>query len=372
MRRIALVCDWFSPRRGGIETHLEGLAARLTECGNEVHVITSTPGEPTVGGIRVHRLDLPRMPWAGVAIKPPAWPIQEILLRERIDIVHSHVSIVAPVALGGALAAHRAALPSVVTFHSFVPATPVLAGLTGLLMGASHWRAEFTAVSRRVAREVNAFAPDATISLLPNAIDTAFWTPDAATPRRDGARLLYVGRLNAKKRPRLLLRVLDELQRVGPTQAFSLKIIGTGPLEGGLRRDVAASGLGDRVEFTGWLDPVRLRDELRSADIFLSTATRESFGLAALEARAVGVPVVAVRDSAVEDFITHEVSGLLASDDAGFARAVARLVKDRALRDAITRHNRSTPVPYSWENTLADHDAIYARAVAGMTRTSLR
>lgn len=364
MRRIAFVCDWYSPRLGGIETHLDGLATRLQARGDEVHVITSTPGEPTVNGIRVHRLGLPRLPLAHVAIAPAAWPIQEILIRERIDVVHSHVSIVAPVALAGGLAADRAELPSVITFHSFVPATPILAGAAGLLMGASRWPAVFSAVSRRVAGEISGFAPDAPIELLPNAIDTSFWKPDTdAARRKSGVRLVYAGRLQAKKRPRLLLRVLESLEALASTHSFSLKIIGTGQLEARMKSEVAKSPLRDRVEFAGWLSPERLRDELRSADVFLSTATRESFGLAALEARAVGVPVVAMRHSAVADFIAHGVSGLLAADDAEFARATVRLVKDGELRRRIADNNATTEVPFDWERSMERHSAIYDRAV---------
>src|SRR6476620_10784592 len=102
MRRIALVCDWYSPRRGGIETHLEGLATRLAMRGDAVHVITSTPGPSDASrhaNIHVHRLDGPRLPWAGVAVTPVATRIEEILVREDIEVVHSHVSIVSPVAL---------------------------------------------------------------------------------------------------------------------------------------------------------------------------------------------------------------------------------------------------------------------------------
>ena len=95
------------------------------------------------------------------------------------------MSIVAPVALAGALAADRLALPTVVTFHSFVPGTPVWASIAGFLLGARHWRAAMTAVSSRVVNEVAAFAPDREFSVLPNAIDTSFWTPPgAAAPAR--------------------------------------------------------------------------------------------------------------------------------------------------------------------------------------------
>jgi glycosyltransferase involved in cell wall biosynthesis len=216
-----------------------------------------------------------------------------------------------------------------------------------------------TAVSGRVAREVRSFAPRASFSLLPNAIDTAFWTPASSPEPRIGARLVYAGRLQSKKRPLLLLRVLRELAKSSPIAPWTLTIAGDGVLRERLNEGVRKLGLEHRVTFVGWTDRARLREILRASDIFLSTATRESFGLAALEARAVGVPVVGVRDSAVADFITDEESGLLASGDRAFAQAASRLVRDADLRSRIADFNRRTPVPYDWERALALHDEAY-------------
>jgi glycosyltransferase involved in cell wall biosynthesis len=367
MRRIALVCDWYHPRRGGIEAHLDGLATRLAERGDDVRVITSTPGPAEVNGIPVHRLDVPLVPFAGVAGAPVSGAIQKLLERHRVELVHSHVSIVAPVGLGGALAAHRAGLPGVVTLHSFVPAKPLLAGTVGLLFGATPWRATMTAVTTRVAREVQSFAPGSRFDLLPNAIDSAFWSPGPVAAEDDVARLVYAGRLVGKKRPMLLLRVLRELEkqilrvaRDDNRPLWHLYVAGTGDLEPTLRRSVAAAGFADRVTFAGWMNSIQLRDLLRSSHVFLSTAARESFGLAGLEARSVGLPVVAVRDSAVADFISHEQSGLLADDDHGFAASVARLVRDDELRRRIAAFNRGTRAPFDWRESLARHDQVYA------------
>lgn len=367
MTRIALVCDWYHPRRGGIETHLDELAVRLAARGHSITAITSTPGPAHVNGVKVHRLDVPRIPIAGVAALPVPGAIEKILASERIELVHSHVSIVAPAALSGAVASQRLRIPAVLTFHSFVPATPLLAGITGFTLNTWNWRAEMTAVSRRVAREVEAFAPRARFTVLPNAIDSTFWSPGERRKVEGPIRLIFVGRLQAKKRPLLLLRVLRELQRAASDHDWSLTIVGEGPLQRPLREGVRRLGLEPRVHLTGWLDRARLRDQLRESDIFLSTAERESFGLAALEARACGVPVIAVEDSAVSDFIGHEVSGLLAKDDDDFASAAARLVLDTRLRDRLAGFNRATPVPFTWDHAIEAHEAIYAKASAAVT-----
>jgi glycosyltransferase involved in cell wall biosynthesis len=369
MSRIALVCDWYAPRRGGIESHLEQLAARLRERGNDVHVITSTPGPgSSMSGITIHRLDVPRLPGFGVAIQPVAGQIAAIIEREAVDVVHSHVSIVAPIALGGGLAAHRTGTPSVLTFHSFVPATPLWAFLAGRALGAGKWSALMTAVSSRVAREVQSFAPRTPMTILPNAIDAGFWTPSPVTATDDGVTLVFAGRLQAKKRPLLLLEVMRDLRRHAPRAPWHLRVVGTGPLEPALRRAITREGFGDRVTFAGWADRSALRELLRSSDVFLSTAHRESFGLAALEARAVGLPVVAMEDSGVSDFIRDGESGLLAANDGAFIEAARRLVLDDALRARITSHNRSQPAGFGWDHALDLHEAAYAAAAGQLRR----
>jgi glycosyltransferase involved in cell wall biosynthesis len=229
-----------------------------------------------------------------------------------------------------------------------------------------------TAVSRRVASEVQAFAPTTTFSILPNAIDTSFWTPAADETKRDPVHLVFAGRLQAKKRPMLVLHALRGLVIPGaardPRSDWRLTIIGDGPLEIDLREAALEFGLADRVNFVGWVDRSRLRGIYRSADIFLSTSARESFGLAALEARACGVPVIAIEDSAVSDFITHELSGLLARNDKDFAAAIARLVRDTDLRHRIADFNRRTPVPFNWERAIEMHEEAYTKAAALVSR----
>jgi glycosyltransferase involved in cell wall biosynthesis len=362
--RIALVSDWYAPRRGGIEAHLSTLAARLADAGHAVHVITSCPGPASEHGIAIHRLRTRRLPFAEIAIDPSiAGQIADILLRERIDIVHAHVSIISPVALAGGLAADRLALPAVLTFHSFVPATPLWASIAGFVLGASRWRATMTGVSSRVCEEVSSFAPHHDFTVLPNAIDAAFWTPGtSAPPPAAPLTLVYAGRLNAKKHPERALQAAAFLHHRAPELSFRLMMCGSGPLERRLRTMADDEGITDLVEFVGWTSPESLREIYRRSHLFLSTATRESFGLAALEARSTGLPVVAMRRSAVADFVVDGESGALVDAPAEFARAVVELALDPGALTALRGQHRQGMLSFSWENALANHVALYQRA----------
>ena len=363
--RIALVCDWYSPRRGGIEAHLSGLASRLRDAGHEVHAITSTPGPSLDDGVRIHRLASPRLPLAEVAVDPSlASVIAEVLRRESIDVVHAHVSIIAPVALAGALAADRLALPAVVTFHSFVPATPLWASIAGFVLGARHWRAAMTAVSSRVRSEVVSFAPDHDFTVLPNAIDTHFWTAAGTSDQSSRLTLVFAGRLQRKKHPERAIEAAAALRRRAPGLAFRLIMCGDGPLATPLRRLADAEGIADVVEFAGWRNSDALREIYRAGHLFLSTATRESFGIAALEARATGLPVAAMRNSAVADFIVDGESGILVDEGRDYAARVAEVALDSAALATFREHNVRVRVPFDWDNAIARHLELYERVTS--------
>ena len=84
----------------------------------------------------------------------------------------------------------------------------------------------------------------------------------------------------------------------------------------------------------------------------------------------VGVPVVAMRDSGVSDFVADGESGLLATSDSGFTHAVQRLATDRALREAIRDHNRHVPPAQGWDASLREHAAVYSLALSGKAQAS--
>jgi glycosyltransferase involved in cell wall biosynthesis len=375
--KIALVCDWFLPRLGGIELHLRDLAQRLTTEGHEVHVITSTPGDDRVAelpGVQIHRLRAPRLRKAEVVYTRGAIrEIDHLLRRERFDVVHAHVSIVSPVAFGGAWSAQRASTPLVITYHSTIRGLPLLFGALNLIVRVSRWRALHTAVSGTVAKSVALLAGGGAVLRLPNAIETDAWRvePFRSDPR--DVRLISVMRLNAKKRPRALLRAFRRVvQRVGTEYDVRLRIVGDGPEMPALQRLVARLRLEEHVTLLGARTRAEIRELYRHADAFVLAATHESFGIAALEARCAGLPVVAMRDTGVADFVRDGSEGLLATSDRDLARCLESLVRDPVLRASIAAHNRETPPPLGWPGVIARHLRMYAEAGAVLSTRANR
>lgn len=368
------MCDWYRPRVGGIELHLEDLATRLAGAGHEVVVITPTMGEWANGRmdewadgrVRVRRIDAPVAPRFGFLVTPGGVEaVGRAIAQERVDVAHCHVSIISPAALGGASHSVMARIPTVLTFHSIVPQTPLLARAVRLVLGTAQWPAVFSAVSSRVARDVRPIAGPRPMRVLPNGIDASFWRP--TTPPCTGERfeLLSVMRLNPKKRPLALVTMMralrDELRR---DAAIRLRVVGDGPMMPALSRAIARAGLGHCIELRGRQSRERIRELLGESHLFVLPTVRESFGLAALEARCAGVPIVGMAASGVADFVAHGRDGLLARSDDELAGHVARLALDRERVGEMAYNARAAALPFDWPNVVDAHLDAYREAIA--------
>jgi glycosyltransferase involved in cell wall biosynthesis len=146
-----------------------------------------------------------------------------------------------------------------------------------------------------------------------------------------GLRLLYLGRLEARKRPELAIDTLVAVRRAGVEA--SLVIAGEGPQD-----EHAARAAGLPVRFTGRVgDAVKWR-LYDSADVLLFGSTLEGFGLVVAEAQSRGVPVVAAAGTATAEALDDGRSGLLVAPTAeAFAAAVADVAGRRAQMGAAAR-----------------------------------
>jgi glycosyltransferase involved in cell wall biosynthesis len=141
-----------------------------------------------------------------------------------------------------------------------------------------------------------------------------------------------------------------------------LIVAGAGPDAETMHRLAAELGVGDRVELVGQLSRAELRSLYGRAHVFVLPSERESFGLAALEARAAGLPVVAMQASGVRDFIRQGVDGLLARDETELAKHLSRMALDVPFRHYVRHRSTSIAPPYDWSDVRAMHLAMYAHA----------
>ncbi len=372
--RIGLVSDCYLPQVGGIEMQVHDLALHLREAGHEVVVVTSIDGPDEVDGIKVHRLDVPLLPF-NIPFTPRTFRLVADLLREeRVDVAHFHGGIVSPLAYFAAHSSQQAGIPTVITTHCLWSyATPVF-GLLDKAFAWRDWNAVLSAVSGVAAAPIRRIVGDARdVIVLPNGIDNRAWAVDR--PEDDDERtitIVSVMRLAPRKRPLQLLKMIRRVREQTSDAALRVVIIGDGPERSSLERYIRAHDLGDVVELVGRRTRPEIRATFATADIFVAPANLESFGIAALEARCAGLPVVAKARTGIREFVEHGREGLLAKSDRDMVDQMVRLVRDRELRLVISKHNRETPSPVDWSDVVQMNVAAYGAAVAGETRRPLR
>jgi glycogen(starch) synthase len=374
--KIALLSDCYLPRLGGIEVQVHDLATRLIGRGHEVVVFTATPGShgerggfvDQIDGVPVHRLAL-KLPF-----ELPVNPLAPILLRQRLaeggfDVAHVHTGVVSPFAVDCARVATGMGLPTAMTWHCMLgPLEPVFRAARYVRTWAARGVA-MNAVSALAAEPLQRIVGSAgLVNVLPNGIDVNRWATSAdQLPEREaggGIRVVSAMRLAARKRPMPLLRTMARVRALVPAEiGISLEILGEGPDRARLERFVIAHDLGGWVHLPGRVTRDELRLRYAAADIYVAPAPLESFGIAALEARTVGLPVVGRWGSGVQEFVKDGLNGYLAADDEAMAGCLARLVLDDELRGSMTAYNRSTAPEQSWGRTLDGAESEYRRAI---------
>ena len=357
--RIVHISDCYLPRVGGIETQVRAVAMQQAAAGHEVIVITATPGDaPEDAGVRVVRLD------ANLPLQTPMHPKGIALIRDELeatvpDVVHVHAGVISPFAWMGIEAAKD--FPTAVTVHSMWGPISQRAFATNL----GKWQTRkfvITAVSDVAAESVRAgLKMDMPVLITPNACDIDFWRETQHLPH-EGIHVVSTLRFSPRKRVMSLLKALRDVRAWLPADIrIRATVMGDGSLMPQVRHFIISNGI-DWVKLPGRVSRTELRDIYATADVYMQPTIRESFGLAALEARTAGLPVIGMAESGLTEFIADGVDGVLATSDAGLAGALQRLILDPVTREHIAQHNRDVVPVFDWSNALAAYEAAYEAA----------
>jgi glycosyltransferase involved in cell wall biosynthesis len=363
--KIALICDWFLPQMGGTEMHMRDLADRLSEEGHEVHVITPIPGSEKGEKFRIHRLNAPILPYARCVYTRSAFKkIECILKKEAFDIVHCHCNIVSPTSYGSLYLSQKLGIPAVITWDSIIGPYRWGLALLNWVFKWSRWPVLFSGVSEVVVRDVASLVKNQAVTVLPNALNVCEWKVTPVERDRQEVWIVSVMRLFRKKRGKALVGLLPNvIKRLPENIRIKVKIIGEGPKRTALEKQIKRLGLENIVELPGY----RSRDEIRKlfsrTDIYVQPTRWESFGIAALEARSAGVPVVAKVWGGVKGFIRSGKEGFLARTDQELEDHLVRLILEPELRESIARNNRETEPPFDWKEVIKLHEAVYQKAM---------
>jgi glycosyltransferase involved in cell wall biosynthesis len=392
--RIAMISEHASPLAalggvdaGGQNTHVAALARAVADRGHDVRVYTRRDSTDLPAQVRLHgRLRVVHTP-AGPARpvgKDDLLPYMEEFGRWlgdtwcldgwAPDVVHAHfwMSGVA------ALSARRAlALPIVQTFHALGTVKRRHQG-SGDTSPPDRigWERRLGRTAERViaqcADEVSELralgVPAGPITVVPSGVDTRLFTPDGPAVRRSGrTRILSVGRLVDRKGHADAIRALAgvpdaELVIVGGPPAGQLH---ADPVARALRAAAETAGVAGRVHLAGGVDLAAMPGWYRSADMVVSAAWYEPFGLTPLEAMACGVPVVGYGVGGLLDTVLPGVTGELvpARDVTTLATTLAGLCREPRRCRAYGRAGRERAASYDWPNTARRVIGVYGAAV---------
>jgi len=362
----------------GVESHLVALLSAFDRA--EVEAVLFVPGPgPLVDRLRARGVTVE----VGAPTRKLAFAETSALARRlagSFDVAHAH----GPRAIFWTLRAARGArVPFVATVHElrWITLPPGLRRSAWVTMEA--WalaRADrLIAVSHDVRRQWA--ARDAAMAGRMTVVAGStpmLLEPDRLPRARPGAaagpvRLVTVGRLVPEKRTDRLLAAVAALGASGV--ACTLTVIGAGAAEPELRSLAARMGIESRVHWQRHVDDIA--GALAGADAFVTATRTESFGIAVLEAMAVGLPVVAPSVGALPELVTDGETGtLIAGEDdaalpARLAQAIEALARDpaRAARMGAAAAGRARTA-FAPGRMAAEVAGVYREVLAGRGRPS--
>jgi N-acetyl-alpha-D-glucosaminyl L-malate synthase BshA len=329
---------------GGSGVVAAEIASSLARRGHAVHVFSDArPARLAEGvaGLEFHAVEAPPYPQLphDLYTLALASKIVDVARAHGLDVVHAHYAIPHAVSAELArqiLAAERPARTTrvVTTMHgtdstlvgldpSFQPLTRFSVTGSDAVTAPSRWLAEAT-------RRHLTLPDELTIDVVPNFVDVARFTP-AAAPAPAVPVIAHVSNFRPLKRVEDVVRVFARVRAARPAR---LRLVGDGPARESALALAASLGVAADVDWLGERDD--LPALLAGATAFLLPSATESFGLAALEALACGVPVVASRVGGIPEVVADGEVGFL--HDAGDVEAMAASVEPAVDRyEAIYR-----------------------------------
>jgi L-malate glycosyltransferase len=352
---IGIVCYASIGGSGVIASELgKTLAAR----GHRVHILSSdTPFRLAdyQPGLSFHRVQTPTYP----LFREPQYvlslanKIVQVARAERLDIIHAHYAI--PHATAAYLARqilassplHRVPTKVITTLHgtdiTLLGSDPSYSETVAFCIQQSDG---VTAVSESLKADTRReLGVDCEIRVIPNFLDCSVHrridVPDLRSRfARNGQKVvIHVSNFRPVKR---VVDVVEVFARIRREVCALLLMVGDGPDMGEAVQRARTLGVTDDVLFLGEQDQVF--PLLSISDLFLLPSAQESFGLAALEAMACEVPVIASRVGGLPEVIAHEENGFLhAPDDLdGMARSGVMLLTDDRLHRRVAGAARRT------------------------------
>ena len=371
--KIAIVCY---PTFGGSGVVATELGIALTEHGHEVHFITYRQPvrlELISHHIHFHEVMVPEYPLFHFQPYELALSskLVNVVKNYKIDLLHVHYAI--PHAYAGYMAkkmleAEGIHLPMVTTLHgtdiTLVGSHPFYKPAVTFSINESD---VVTSVSQSLKDDtMRLFDVKKDIKVVPNFIDVAKHQNPYTECQRDlmaepHERIItHVSNLRPLKRVKDVIEVFDRIRKEVPAK---LLIVGEGPEKEACEILCKAKGIEEFVAFLGNSNEV---DKILCfSDLFLLPSEKESFGLAALEAMASGVPVVSSNTGGLVEVNEHGVSGYLCDvgDVDDMAEKSLRILSDDKVLAKFKEQAKLVSDRFDTSKIVPMYEAVYDEAL---------
>jgi N-acetyl-alpha-D-glucosaminyl L-malate synthase BshA len=373
------------PTYGGSGIVGSELGRELALRGHEVHFISSAlPTRLTELNDKVHFHEVEMMSYPLFEHQPYTLALSTKMMTvaraENLDLLHVHYAI--PHSISAILA--RESLKP----NRYLPVITTLHGTDITLVGADRSYLPITRYGLQQSDGVTAvskFLKQATIEtfdydeieVIPNFICPNHYRRDDDSPLlkelapNDEKLLVHVSNFRAVKRPADCVEILAKVLQKGIKTR--LVMVGDGPELSAVRHRARQLDVLEQTEFVG--KQAKIADYLTVADVFLLPSEEESFGLAALEAQACEVPVVATRVGGLPEVVADKESGFLSDigDTEKMADDVMKVLSDNELHRAFGVRGRELAIArYSTELVIPQYIKFYEKVLSQSAKKQMQ
>ncbi|MDO7786082.1 glycosyltransferase family 4 protein [Desulforamulus aquiferis] len=353
--KIGLFADSYLPYVSGVVRSIETFSKELKKLGHQVYIFA--PDYPGVASeANIYRFPSIRsLAHDNFYLAIPFSPgLNKYLEQNPLDIVHVH----SPFILGrvGAKLARKLKVPLVFTYHTlydqYTHYVPICRGISKDI--TKKWCTEFSnrcdlviTPTQIIGKHIESMGVKTKISWLPTGINIEeFQNQDKTWLRRvyniepEDTILLFVGRMGKEKNIYFLINCLQRLineSNIG----FRLVLVGTGPETENLKDYCIKKALANRVIFTGPLSREDLVKTFCGADLFVFSSLTETQGIVIAEAKAAGLPTVAVNAFGVANMVCHQDDGLLVPhEEEAFVKGILEIIEKPLLQRQMGKRAR--------------------------------
>ena len=359
--KIGIFTDSYLPYTSGVVRSIQTFTSELRSRGHSIYIFAPRYKNCSEEEGVFRFASVPSPTNRDFALAVPYSPrFKPTIQRLDLDLIHTH----SPFLLGrlGARYARKLGLPLVFTFHTlydqYVHYVPFARSFTKEL--AQYISRDFcnqcdlVIVPTRITEDyLRTIGVEAEIKIVPTGIKIedfqcgkADWLHSRYNIPENKRILLFVGRMGQEKNIDFLLESYSIVFKEVPESV--LVLVGSGPEEEELKRKAVNAGIAQQVIFTGALEPREVVHAYASADIFVFSSVTETQGIVIAEAKASGLPVVALKAYGASEMVEDGLDGFLTEPEPQkFAEKICLILKNSQLRHSLSKRARINAEKFS-------------------------